>query len=188
VNGQIVSTPWKKKLPVLFLHRTFLNHWFSFRLRNYPEQYFWKIIMISPAPSSNLIDGSTDLEWQLQGNVQDGIILFLDNWLLSLRYKENRSTNMLCYLKRNSKLKPLMRILVQTCSVALIFTLNALGTNGLQLNRTRSMSLSDLELQYDQASAVLPIVQRKYSNSALAFWFPLVITNYLTPWSQFLLE
>jgi hypothetical protein len=36
------------------------------------------------------------------------------------------------------------------------------------------MSLSDLELQYDQVPAVLPVIQRKYSNSALAFSIPLV--------------
>jgi hypothetical protein len=35
------------------------------------------------------------------------------------------------------------------------------------------MSLSDLELQYNQASAVLPIIQRTYSNIALNFLIPL---------------
>jgi hypothetical protein len=40
-------------------------------------------------------------------------------------------------------------------------------THSAQVNYTRSMSLFDPELQYDQASAVLPIMQRKYSNTAL---------------------
>jgi hypothetical protein len=53
--------------------------------------------------------------------------------------------------------------------VEVMFTLRSLGTNGLHLYHTRSMSPSDLELQYDQASAVLPIIQRKYSNVALTF-------------------
>jgi hypothetical protein len=50
-----------------------------------------------------------------------------------------------------------------TFSGAVIFTPCSLGTNGLKLNHTHSMSLSDLELQHDQTWAVLPIIQRKYS-------------------------
>jgi hypothetical protein len=56
--------------------------------------------------------------------------------------------------------------LMQTSSGVVIFTSCSLGTNGLQLNHTHNMSLPDLELQYDQVSAVLPIIQRKYSNTA----------------------
>jgi hypothetical protein len=41
------------------------------------------------------------------------------------------------------------------------------GTNGLHLNHTRSMSPYDPELQHGQASAVLPIIQRKYYNITL---------------------
>jgi hypothetical protein len=53
--------------------------------------------------------------------------------------------------------------------------------NGLQLNHTRSMPLFERELQYYQASAVLPITQRKYSNIALTFWISLVyIRTYRT--------
>jgi hypothetical protein len=37
------------------------------------------------------------------------------------------------------------------------------------------MSLSDFKLQYDQASAVLPIIQRKYSDIALPFLIPLEV-------------
>jgi hypothetical protein len=59
--------------------------------------------------------------------------------------------------------------LVQTSCVAIIFTPHSLGTNGLQLNHTRSMPLYDLEKQYDQAAAVLPIIQRKYYNISLTF-------------------
>jgi hypothetical protein len=51
---------------------------------------------------------------------------------------------------------------------------HSLGTNGLQMNQTRRMSLSDLELQYDQASAELPITQRKYSNIVLTYLIPLI--------------
>jgi hypothetical protein len=57
--------------------------------------------------------------------------------------------------------------LVQTSSGAAIFTPYTLGTN--ELNHTRSMLQSELELQHDQAPAVLPITQRKYSNIALTF-------------------
>jgi hypothetical protein len=52
---------------------------------------------------------------------------------------------------------------------AAVFTPCSIGTNGLQLNHTRSMSQSDLGLQNYQASAVLPIIQRKYPDIALAF-------------------
>jgi hypothetical protein len=52
-------------------------------------------------------------------------------------------------------------------SVTTIFRPYSLDINGLQLNHTHNMSLSDLKLQYDQASAVLPIIQQKYSNIAL---------------------
>jgi hypothetical protein len=45
-----------------------------------------------------------------------------------------------------------------------------LAANGLQLNHTRSMS--GLNLHYDQASAVLPIMQQNYSNIANIFNFP----------------
>jgi hypothetical protein len=62
----------------------------------------------------------------------------------------------------------LFQPLMQTSSAATIFMPHSLGTNGMQLNHTRSMSLFDLEL-YDQASAVLPIIQRKYFNIALTF-------------------
>jgi hypothetical protein len=64
--------------------------------------------------------------------------------------------------------------LLQTSSGAVIFTPCSLGTNGLELNHTRSMSPSDLELQQDQVSAVLPITQRKYFNTALTFWISFV--------------
>jgi hypothetical protein len=63
--------------------------------------------------------------------------------------------------------------LVQTSSEAVIFTPCSIGTNG-QLNHTRSMSPSDLELQHDQALAVLPIIQRKYSIISLTFWISFV--------------
>jgi hypothetical protein len=43
-----------------------------------------------------------------------------------------------------------------------------------KMNHTRSMSPSDLELQHDQVSAVLPIIQRKYSNISLTFWISLI--------------
>jgi hypothetical protein len=45
-----------------------------------------------------------------------------------------------------------------------------LSINGLLLSHTCSMSLSDLELQYDEASAVLLITQLKCSNTALSTW------------------
>jgi hypothetical protein len=61
--------------------------------------------------------------------------------------------------------------LVQTSSAATIFTPHSLGTNWLQPNHTRSMSVYDFELQYDKVSAVLPITQRKYCPY---FWIPLV--------------
>jgi hypothetical protein len=44
----------------------------------------------------------------------------------------------------------------------------------LQLNRALSMSLFDLELQYNQAPAVLPIIQQKYLNIAHTFLISLV--------------
>jgi hypothetical protein len=62
---------------------------------------------------------------------------------------------------------------VQTSSVVTIFMPHSLSTNG-QLNHTRSMSQSDLELQYDHVSAVMPIIQQKYSNIVLTFWIPLI--------------
>jgi hypothetical protein len=62
----------------------------------------------------------------------------------------------------------LMLLVLQTSNAVTIFTPHSLGTSG-QLNHTRSTSLSDPELQYDQASAVLPVLQRKYSNAALSF-------------------
>jgi hypothetical protein len=68
--------------------------------------------------------------------------------------------------------------LVQISSGAIVVAPCSLGTKGLQLNHTRSMSVSDLELQYDQASAVLPIIQRKYSNIALPFF------NLLHMWTK----
>jgi hypothetical protein len=43
------------------------------------------------------------------------------------------------------------------------------STVQLQLNHTRIMLLSDLELQYDQASAALPIIKFKYSNTVQIF-------------------
>jgi hypothetical protein len=62
---------------------------------------------------------------------------------------------------------------VQTSNVATIFTPHSLGING-EMNHTRSMSLSDLELQYHQASPVLRITRRKCSNIAPTFLTPLV--------------
>jgi hypothetical protein len=59
--------------------------------------------------------------------------------------------------------------LVQTSSGAVIFTPCLLGANGVQLNHTRSMWPSDLELQHDQASAVMPMIQLKYCNIPLTF-------------------
>jgi hypothetical protein len=47
----------------------------------------------------------------------------------------------------------------------------------LQLNHTRTTSPCDLDLQYDQASAVLPITQRKCSSIALTFLILLVHKN-----------
>jgi hypothetical protein len=58
---------------------------------------------------------------------------------------------------------------VQISGVATIFTSHSLGTNEIQLNHTRSMLLPDLELQYGQALAVLPVIQQKYSNTDLTF-------------------
>jgi hypothetical protein len=58
---------------------------------------------------------------------------------------------------------------VQTSSGAVILTACSLGTNGLQLNHTHSMLPSDLELQHDQVSAVLLIIQRKYFIIAFTF-------------------
>jgi hypothetical protein len=49
-------------------------------------------------------------------------------------------------------------------SLAAILTPHSFGINSL-LNHTRSMSLPDLDLQYDQDAAVLPITQRKYFNT-----------------------
>lgn len=49
--------------------------------------------------------------------------------------------------------------LVQTASAAVIFMSCSLCINRLQMNHTRSMSLSDHELQHYQAPAVLPITQ-----------------------------
>jgi hypothetical protein len=59
--------------------------------------------------------------------------------------------------------------LVQNSSRAVIFTSRSLDTTWPQLNHTRSMSRSDLKLQHDPALAVLPIMQRKYSNVAIIF-------------------
>jgi hypothetical protein len=59
--------------------------------------------------------------------------------------------------------------LVQTSSGAVIFATCSLGTNGLQLNHTCSMSPPDLELEHGQSSAVLPIIQRTFSNIAHNF-------------------
>jgi hypothetical protein len=67
--------------------------------------------------------------------------------------------------------------LVQPSVKAIIFKPCSLGTNGLQLNHTRSTSPSDLELQHDQDSPVLPIIQRNYSNISLTFLIPLVFCN-----------
>lgn len=53
-------------------------------------------------------------------------------------------------------------------SAATVFTPYTLGTDGQELNHTRSMSLSDLELQYGQASAVLPVTRQQHSNIDLA--------------------
>jgi hypothetical protein len=55
-----------------------------------------------------------------------------------------------------------------------IFTQHWLGTNGLQLNHTRSRN-SDLELQYAHASAALPIVRRKYPTIASTFLISVVV-------------
>jgi hypothetical protein len=45
----------------------------------------------------------------------------------------------------------------------------SVNINRLQVTHTHSMSSFDLELQHDQASAVLPIIQWKHSNIALTF-------------------
>jgi hypothetical protein len=59
--------------------------------------------------------------------------------------------------------------LVQTSSGAVIFIPCLLDTDGLQLNHTRSMSPSDVELQHHQASVVLPNIHKKYFSIALTF-------------------
>jgi hypothetical protein len=56
--------------------------------------------------------------------------------------------------------------MVDTSNTAVIFTSCSIGTNG-QLNHIHSMSPSDLYLQHDEVSAVLPIIQQKYSNTDL---------------------
>jgi uncharacterized protein YbbC (DUF1343 family) len=68
----------------------------------------------------------------------------------------------------------LMFIVLGANLVATIFTPHSLVTN-VQLNHTRSMSLSNLELQYDQTSAEMPIIQRKYSNIAMLLLIVLVL-------------
>lgn len=50
----------------------------------------------------------------------------------------------------------MLLLLLQNCSLSVIFTPCSLSTDGLELNHTRSMSLSGLELQHDRAVAVLP--------------------------------
>jgi hypothetical protein len=70
--------------------------------------------------------------------------------------------------------------LVQTSGGTAIFTPRSLDTNGLQLNHTRSMSPSDLEPQYGQASAVLPTTQRKYPHIADAFLIILISCDLLS--------
>jgi hypothetical protein len=64
--------------------------------------------------------------------------------------------------------------LVQISLRSTIFTPPSLSINGLQLNHTRSLPPSYLELQNDRASTVLPVIQRKYSNIADTFWISLV--------------
>lgn len=59
--------------------------------------------------------------------------------------------------------------LVKTSNRAVTFTTCSLGKNK-QLSYTCSMPLSDLQQQNDLASVVLPTIQQKYSNNALAFW------------------
>lgn len=62
-------------------------------------------------------------------------------------------------------------ILVQTSSAAAILRTR-------ELNHTRTMPRSDLELQHDQASAVLPIIQWKYPNIEETFAVSLVLYGY----------
>jgi hypothetical protein len=54
---------------------------------------------------------------------------------------------------------PEFESLVQTPSGAVIFMPCSLGTNGLQPYHTRSMSPSDLELQHNQVSVLLSVIQ-----------------------------
>jgi hypothetical protein len=75
------------------------------------------------------------------------------------------------YSSRQKKKDTIARCLswVKISSAAIIFTPYTLGINRLQLNHTHTMSPPDLFLQHDQASAVLPVIQRKYCNNALTF-------------------
>jgi hypothetical protein len=59
--------------------------------------------------------------------------------------------------------------------LVVIFMPWSLGKNG-QLNHTRSMSPSGIELQHEHASAVLPIIKRKYLSTALTIWTSFVTT------------
>jgi hypothetical protein len=59
--------------------------------------------------------------------------------------------------------------LVQTSSEAVIFTPGSPDIKGLQLNHTRSMSHSDLDIQFDQASVVLSVLQQKLPDTVLTF-------------------
>jgi hypothetical protein len=76
----------------------------------------------------------------------------------------------------------MLLLLLQTSSGAGIFTPCCLGTDGLQLNHAHSMPPSDLELQHDEVWAVLPVIQRKYSNIALPFLSPsYAVVSWNTP-------
>jgi hypothetical protein len=66
--------------------------------------------------------------------------------------------------------------LVQTSSGAVIFTPHSLSANG-QLNHIHNKPPSYLTLQYDQAAAMLPIIQQKYSNIVDIFLILFVVLN-----------
>jgi hypothetical protein len=63
---------------------------------------------------------------------------------------------------------PSYKHLVEQLSLCLC----SLGTNRLQLNHTCSMSSSDLELQHDQDTAVLPINNKNMQILPLLFEYP----------------
>jgi hypothetical protein len=91
------------------------------------------------------------------------VFLAANIWWISVPFIPSDATEVVCYSS-----------LVQTSSKAAIFMPCSLGTKALQPNPTCNMSLSDPELQDDQASAVLPIIQHKYSNTAFTSWISLI--------------